>query len=218
MIAPFGGSSPRTRKGEGWVFVDLSRGLSPGAATFPGDPPFLILPWHSLEIHGFATRALFLFEHSGTHVDAPRHFFADAASVDEIPLERFCGVAKALDISTFPRPLTEETLRSFGVEEGDIVLFVGDPNLEEADAQALLACRIKGVGVEAETIDGPPFPLHRLFLEAGILIYENLTNVRELLGKEALFFAFPLKIPSGTASPVRAVGVILSSEGDFGLP
>lgn len=210
MTVPSGGSSPLTRKGEPWVFIDLSRGFSPGEASFPGDPPFLILPWHDLRVHGFATRVLFLPEHLGTHVDAPSHFFAHAPDVSVLPLERFSGRAKALDVANCPRPLGESTLETLGVREGDIVLFVGNPHLQEAEARALLALGIKGVGVEAESIDDPPFPLHRLFLEAGILIYENLTNVKKLLGKEALFFGFPLKIPAGTASPVRAVAAIVS--------
>lgn len=210
MTARCSGLSPHTRKGETWVFVDLSRELTPGEATFPGDPPFLVLPWHSLAVHGFATRVLFLFEHSGTHVDVPAHFFAGAGDITDIPVERFCGRAKALDTSSLSRPLTGERLRAWGIAEGDIVLFTGNPHLQEAEAQALITCGVQGVGVEAESIDDPPFPLHRLFLEAGILIYENLVNVRELLGKEALFFGFPLKIPSGTASPVRAVAIIVS--------
>jgi kynurenine formamidase len=77
---------------------------------------------------------------------------------------------------------------------------------------------VKGVGVEAESIDEPPFPLHRLFLQAGVLIYENLTGVAHLVGKDILFFGFPLKISSATASPVRAVAIILPSEDASGLP
>jgi arylformamidase len=29
--------------------------------------------------------------HMGTHVDAPRHFYADGPGMDEIPLERMMG-------------------------------------------------------------------------------------------------------------------------------
>ncbi|MCS7241337.1 cyclase family protein [Candidatus Caldatribacterium sp.] len=214
MTVRFGDLLPHTRKGEKWVLVDLSRELLPGEATFPGDPPFLVLPWHDLAVHGFASRVLFLFEHLGTHVDVPAHFLAGAEEVAGIPLERFCGRARVIDVFSLARPFTQEDLKKCGVVEGDIVLFVGNPHLQECEAQALVDCKVKGVGVEAESIDEPPFPLHRLFLGAGILIYESLTNVRELLGKEAFFFGFPLKIPSGTASPIRAVAITLSLGGD----
>lgn len=210
MTAPFEDLLLRTRKGEAYTLVDLSRRLSLGEAAFPGDPPFLVLPWHTLAIHGFATRVLFLSEHAGTHVDVPAHFFASGASVASIPPERFFGRARALDASSLPRPFTQEDLRTCGVEEGDIVLFPENPCLQKVEAEALLACGIKGVGIETASIDEPPFPLHRLFLEKGVLIYENLVNVKKLLEKEALFFGFPLKIPQGTASPVRAVALIVS--------
>ncbi len=217
MTAPFGDSLRRIRKPENLI-VDLSRTLVPGESSFSGDPPFLVLPWHRHDVHGFATRALFLPEHAATHVDVPQHFFENAPGVEAIALERFFGRARALDLGGLPRPLEETLLRKLNVAEGDVVLFVGNPKLTEEDAQALLACGVKGVGVEAESIDEPPFPLHRLFLGSGVLIYENLTNVACLVGKEALFFGFPLKVSSATASPVRAVAIILSSEGANELP
>jgi arylformamidase len=217
MTVPFGGSLQRIRKPENLI-VDLSRTLVPGESSFSEDPPFLVLPWHQHNIHGFATQVLFLPEHAATHVDVPRHFFKDAWGVEAIALERFFGRARALDPERLPRPLEETLLRKLNVAEGDIVLFVGNPKLTEEDAQALLACGVKGVGVEAESIDEPPFPLHRLFLQAGVLIYENLTGVAHLVGKDILFFGFPLKISSATASPVRAVAIILPSEDASGLP
>lgn len=38
-------------------------------------------------------------EHGGTHIDAPRHFHAGAATVDEIPLDRLIGPAVRVDVS-----------------------------------------------------------------------------------------------------------------------
>jgi len=38
-------------------------------------------------------------EHGGTHIDAPIHFVADAASVDEIPLTRLIGKGVRIDVS-----------------------------------------------------------------------------------------------------------------------
>lgn len=192
------------------MIVDLSRPLSAGEVTFPGDPPVLVIPWYRYEVHGFASRALFFSEHSGTHVDVPLHFFVDGAGVENVPLERFCGRVRVLESHTVSLPLTLKTLESSGIKEEDVVLFTGNPCLTEDDARVLLACGIKSIGVEAASIDEPPFLLHRIFLKAGVPIYENLVNVERILGKEAFFFGFPLRIVSGTASPVRAVAVILS--------
>ncbi len=38
--------------------------------------------------------------HTGTDVDAPRHFFADGPALDEIPLERRYGPGVVLPIET----------------------------------------------------------------------------------------------------------------------
>jgi kynurenine formamidase len=44
--------------------------------------------------------------------------------------------------------------------------------------------------------------------EYGIHHYENLANLRELVGRRFTFVGFPLKIRDGTGSPVRAVAVL----------
>ena len=44
------------------------------------------------------TNELTLSTHTGTHVDAPFHFFPDGAKLSDIPLERFVGRAVVLDI------------------------------------------------------------------------------------------------------------------------
>jgi kynurenine formamidase len=37
-------------------------------------------------------------EHGGTHVDAPKHFYRDGATTDEIPLERLVGPGVTIDV------------------------------------------------------------------------------------------------------------------------
>lgn len=37
--------------------------------------------------------------HSFTHVDAPLHFLPDGCSIEEVPLEKFCGEAAVVDLS-----------------------------------------------------------------------------------------------------------------------
>ena len=44
------------------------------------------------------TNELTLSMHTGTHVDAPFHFFPDGVKLGDIPLEQFVGRAVVLDI------------------------------------------------------------------------------------------------------------------------
>ncbi len=61
--------------------VDLTLPLFSGCPVFPGQPEVVIFPWHTLEAHGHVTHALFLVDHSGTHIDAPAHFIAGGKTV-----------------------------------------------------------------------------------------------------------------------------------------
>lgn len=55
---------------------------------------------------GWATEAVALSTHSGTHVDAPWHYFPTCAgepakTIDELPLEHFFGAGVVLDLTSF---------------------------------------------------------------------------------------------------------------------
>ena len=39
--------------------------------------------------------------HTGTHIDAPRHFIPDAPTVDEIPLDQMNGLASVVNLTAF---------------------------------------------------------------------------------------------------------------------
>ena len=79
--------------------IDLSRELFHRTQTHPSHPPVIVSVWgdHSeKKVAGntvFSSKALAisLSDHAGTHVDAPVHFDprAGAASIDEVPLEKF---------------------------------------------------------------------------------------------------------------------------------
>ena len=83
------------------------------------------------------------------------------------------------------------------------------PGLDESGAKYLAEKNINAVGIDAPSIDQAPFPGHKTLLPKGIVIYENLTNLKELLGKPGFqFIGIPLKIINGSASPVRAIAII----------
>jgi len=48
---------------------DLTLPLTTDIPVFPGQPPLSLLPWSDLKIHGSATNAFFMVEHTGTHLD-----------------------------------------------------------------------------------------------------------------------------------------------------
>ncbi len=215
--------------------IDLSQELATGMQVFPLHSPTHILPWAKHEAYGFASEAIFCNGHAGTHVDAPYHFLKDAQTVEQLALDRFFGPAIVFDLRDKPRRslIDDQDLarceQQIPIEPGDIVLLytgidavLGSreylseySGLSEAGAQYLLQRQVKAVGTDAPGIDHPeakPCPAHYALLPKGVLIYENLAQLAELIAaagtKRFNFYGLPLKIRRGTGSPVRAMAVL----------
>ncbi len=210
--------------------VDLTMELRTGTPVFPSYPIPIVHTWTTIKEHGYYSNLLIFVEHTGTHVDSPAHFIEGAPTIDRIPLERFMGKGIVIDVSDLPpkgmitAELIESRLRELGVEIGPgwIVLFhtgydkkagtpdwFNHPGLDESGARYLADRDVNAVGIDAPSIDHEPFPGHRTLLPKGIVIYENLTNLRELLGKKGFqFIGIPLRIVNGSASPVRAIAIV----------
>lgn len=78
--------------------IDVTVPLAPGLPVFPGDPPLEIRSTHTIEGgEPYNVSHLGLGSHAGTHVDAPRHFIAGAAAVDDLRLEALVGPARVVD-------------------------------------------------------------------------------------------------------------------------
>jgi len=200
--------------------IDLSRDLFHRTQVHPSHPPVMITVWndHSeKKIAGntvFTSKALALSlsDHSGTHVDAPVHFDPrpGAASIDEMPLEKFYTSAICLDLSHVPLghaitvPEMEQALEKSGQEirPGDTVLLY-------------MATNERLLGKPGYQHDFPGLALasvhcqaHMACAERGITHMECLANLDKLIGRGRFrFIGFPLKIRGGTASPIRAVAL-----------
>jgi kynurenine formamidase len=74
--------------------VDLTHTLRPDFPLFPVYNPTEVAERFSIADDGFFVRAWSFDEHCGTHVDAPAHFSAQAATVDQIaPADLVLAVA-----------------------------------------------------------------------------------------------------------------------------
>lgn len=179
----------------------------------------------------YAINYISMLEHVGTHVDAPLHVGEGGQSIDEVPLDWFAGRAVCLDLRHIPDlgdvdvSELEAAEQTAGIKISDhiVLLCTGFharhwPNHEivtnnpglTADATHWLADRGSRVhGVEGPSTDKggtKEFPNHRVCRDRGLIHYEWLVNLDELVGKgEFWFTGYPLKWLGGTGSPVRAV-------------
>jgi len=78
--------------------VDLTQPLGPATILWPGARPFSAEVEIDHDADGAYARDLSLPEHAGTHLDAPAHFAADGATVDEIAIGALVRPAVGLDV------------------------------------------------------------------------------------------------------------------------
>jgi kynurenine formamidase len=168
-----------------------------------------------------------MLNHIGTHVDAPSHLVAGGDTLDEIALERLVCDALTIDVSARapgPLPLAELAPHLDSIRAGDLVLLnsgnaanYGDESYwtgwsyPDADAsRALIERGISGIGFDgpsADPVDTPDYGLHRIWLEAGRLILENLANLDRLPLRAPVVIA-PMKVAAANGAPVRAFALL----------
>ncbi|MDO5845773.1 MAG: cyclase family protein [Methanocorpusculum sp.] len=165
---------------------DVSRALYPGMPVYPGDPEFTATPLRSGESF---IAALSLGTHTGTHIDAPAHYFAGAGGVDAIPLASLVG---EVEVARFP---------DFS-GTAPAVFFQDAQPLSAETARELVARGITAVGCDTDSIGGGD--VHRILLQAGVAVIEclDLRGVRTGMYRMA---ALPLKIAGGDAAPARVI-------------
>lgn len=72
------------------MYQILSYPIKEGQPTWPGNPTFGLEPHTSIAGGDTAnTCTIRLFNHYGTHLDGPMHFYGKGISLDQVPFERF---------------------------------------------------------------------------------------------------------------------------------
>lgn len=78
---------------------DLTHTLDAAFPTYFGEPGIAIEQAFNFAEHGFNLMNMQVNEHTGTHIDAPLHFSADGASVDEIAVDGLVAPLCVIDIA-----------------------------------------------------------------------------------------------------------------------
>ncbi|MCI8577640.1 MAG: cyclase family protein [Lachnospiraceae bacterium] len=72
------------------MYQILSYPIKEAQPTWPGNPTFRLEPCKSIAKGDKAnTCTIHLFNHYGTHLDGPMHFYGDGISLDQVPFDRF---------------------------------------------------------------------------------------------------------------------------------
>jgi arylformamidase len=188
---------------------------------YPGDPVPHIDREQDVARGDLATVSrVSLSAHSGTHVDAPLHFFENGKSIDEIPFEAVVGRARVVEIhdresikvgeieAFDPRPDEIILLKTRNSELWAAGTFEPGYVYVSTEAAILLAERkIRTVGIDYLSIGGferNEAEAHRILLGASVWIIEGLDLSGVTPGDYELV-CLPLRIAGGEAAPARAV-------------
>lgn len=203
-------------------WIDVSAPLHNGMVAWPGDAPFHRS--HTLEIGSGEPCNLSQISgsaHTGTHMDAPRHYLKGAPGIESMPIEASVGRARVIQIHD-PELIRIEELEPHHLTKGERVLFKTRNSatcwktdefqkkyvyIPPETAHYLARLAVQTVGVDYLSVggfeSGGP-ETHRILLESHIWIIEGLMLEHVEPGEYELL-CLPLKIIGSDGAPARAV-------------
>jgi arylformamidase len=201
---------------------DISVPVANGSVVYPGNPEVRIEPHSELSRGKSSNLSTITFgSHTGTHVDAPRHFFDAGSTVDRLPLDALIGPARVIAFGEDVMSITAALLQRESLQNAERVLirtrnstFVTDREFHPDftyvapdAAEYLAALGVKLVGVDyysVEQFHSGHHRTHRTLLERGIVIVEGL-DLRDISPGDYAFACLPLRLEGLDGAPARAV-------------
>jgi arylformamidase len=201
--------------------LDVSVPLAAGIPAYPGNPDFELQAVKRIAQGGSSNVSrLVMGTHTGTHVDAPKHFFDDGPGVDALPLDLLLGRTRVIDI-TKRGGIGPDELAQAGLRE-DIRVLLKTSNsalwngesfhqdytyLSEGGARYLVEQGVKVVGIDylsVEQYKKAGAPAHRALLSQGVVIIEGL-NLSEAEPGMYEMYCLPLRVVGGDGAPARVI-------------
>jgi len=204
------------------IYYDISLPVMNGGLAYPGNPPIEITPQQEVSKGASANVSQLSFgSHTGTHVDAPKHFFDTGVGVDALPLDVLMGPAVLICVDDGVMAVGEEELKRHELKAHTRVLiktrnsafikereFRKDYTYLAPDGAAYLADQgVRLVGVDYLSIEqfhSGHHKTHRTLLEQGIVIVEGLDLSQPPAGPYDLR-VLPIRLEGLDGAPARAV-------------
>jgi arylformamidase len=203
-------------------WIDISVPVSMDMPTFEGDPSVVVERVKSLAAGDVCNLTRLDFgAHSGTHIDAPIHFVANAPASEAIPLDLCLGPAWVADGRGLRATITAADVERMRIPDGETRILIRTPNsglwtrrgfqktflgLDESAARALVERGARLVGIDYLSIApfGDPTPTHRSLLERGVVVLEGLDLGAVEPGPWELL-CLPLRVAGSDGAPARAI-------------
>jgi kynurenine formamidase len=192
--------------------------------------------YHTIQEDDFYDRTASFYTHSGTHIDAPRHFSKEGYYISQIPLDVLVNRGVVLDLhmdelGKITCDNLEKAARKAGLEKGDTVIIntgwhhrweepdytTKFPGIVKSGAEWLVESGIKMVGVDWICIDHPSqtdmgdnsWASHGIVLSNNIPVIENIGGEVDMVsGQRVTITALPVKVIQGDGFPIRVIAAI----------
>ena len=198
--------------------IDVSVTVRPRMPIYTGDPAVAFELAKSIARGDPANVSrLDLGAHTGTHVDAPRHFIPDGEAASELPLEPFIGPCVVADASAASETLDGNVIGSLELPPNTSRLLLKTTNsalwerevfvpdfirVDFEGANALLDRGLRMVGMDYVSIGD--VAAHLLLLGAGVGVLEGL-DLRDVDPGPYFIVCLPLKFADSDGAPARAL-------------
>lgn len=207
--------------------IDLSQTVNKSMSVFPGAKAPAITQVATIVDDYYVEHHIEMTTHIGTHIDSPAHIIENGKTLIELDVNQYVGSGYVLDVSgkTSITAADLKAIRDF--ERIEFLLFYtglgerfnteaylsGFPVLSEDGVDFIIknGLKLKGIGVDSFSIDTvEPLSIknHIPILKHGLIIIENLCNLKTLINQAFALSVLPLKASHIEGSPVRAVALI----------
>lgn len=187
------------------ILYDISRDIV-SAEVYKGDPE-TDFQWINRIDCGddYNLSKLRFCSHAGTHIDAPKHFDDDGSTITDLPLSRFFG---ACTVVTIEGVLTGEDMENLLPFCKKKIIFhsEGKAFLSQSATFVLADEGVNLVGTDGVSIafENEEDRVHFELAQNNIVVLEGLM-LTDIADGDYTLAAFPLKVESAEAAPVRAV-------------
>ncbi len=203
------------------AIIDISWPISPQMTTYKNRCDVSLEAVRNFEQHHSSESRLSCNLHTGTHVDAPRHFLSAGKTVDQMNWQSLLGICQVVDLTEVIECIDLEDLLKLKLdfERAKIILLktrnsfnapteMFDANfvyLSARAAQWLAQQSIAAVGIDGLGIERlqPDHATHLAFMNRDIWIIEGLRLAQVAAGFYELI-CLPLNLIGVEAAPVRA--------------
>jgi arylformamidase len=203
-------------------WTDISVPIQPSTPIFEGDPPYRIELAGSMAAGAICNVSrLELGAHTGTHLDAPRHFIEGAAATEAIPIDDCIGPAWVVDATALSRTIGAADIAALDIPPAETRLLIKTPNselwgkegfqsgfigLDGGAAAALVERGVRLVGIDYLSIApfGDPIATHQTLLAASVVILEGI-DLRAVEPGPVDLLCLPIRLVGSDGVPARAL-------------